>query len=209
MLFILLVVNAVPFHISWLSTVRQKNTEYLINKSRKCSTSPWPGCKTETTRASQKVAKKIRKRRYTFRNHMTKHHKHPEKKTNLGLHLVGTTFTKKTHPLIQEIQRYNSIPRVIWGTSDATICHSGPRRPSCQQFFRSKSAALTGWPMAVSPWENMVPKAMDGKFQLHCLWRSLTAVEDDAEKNRARSKQKILTKTAMQNPTFCVQKHEA
>ena len=158
MLFILLVVNAVPFHISWLSTVRQKNTEYLINKSRKCSTSPWPGCKTETTRASQKVTKKIRKRRYTFRNHMTKHHKHPEKKTNLGLHLVGTTFTKKTHPLIQEIQRYNSIPRVIWGTSDATICHSGPRRPSCQQFFRSKSAALTGWPMAVSPWENMVPK---------------------------------------------------
>lgn len=56
--------------------------------------------KTKTTRASQKVAKISEKKRYNFRNHMTKQNKHPEKKTNLGLHLVGTAFTKKPHPLI-------------------------------------------------------------------------------------------------------------
>ena len=102
---------------------------------------------------------------------------------------------------------------MIWGTSDATICHSGPRRPSCQQFFRSKAPLITGLANGGFPMGKYGAMYSNG-------WRvsiALPLTKSDCCRRwcrkkiepRARSKQKILTKTAMQNPTFCVQKRRS
>lgn len=128
------------------------------------------------------------------------HHKHPEKKTNLGLHLVCTAFTKKTHPLIQEIQL----------TTRSVGWFGAPRT---RQFGTLGQGGLPAdnfgqWRFPHGKiWCQCI--AMDGKFQLP-LTKSDLLAEDDAEKKSSQIQTKhILAKTAMQNPTFCVQKRRS